>query len=75
MSGGVGFEFQFFVKDIGLSFPTNLLISDRLKIVLFEAEDEESKSMFSSKIVSFPFLEMARVVLVEVPCSVFPERF
>ena len=49
ISGGVGFEYQFFVKDMGLSFPTNLLISCNLKTHLSEAEDKESESDFSGK--------------------------
>ena len=49
ISGGVGFEYQFFVKDMGLSFPTNLLISCNLKTHLSEVEDKESESDFSGK--------------------------
>ena len=49
ISGGVSFEYQFFVKDMGLSFPTNLLISCNLKTHLSEAEDKESESDFSGK--------------------------
>ena len=49
ISGGVGFEYQFFVKDMGLSFPTNLLISCNLKTHLSEAEDKESEYDFSGK--------------------------
>ena len=49
ISGGVGFEYQFFVKDMGLSFPTNLLISCNLKTHLSEAEDKELEFDFSGK--------------------------
>ena len=49
ISGGVSFEYQFFVKDMGLSFPTNLLISCNLKTHLSEAEDKESEFDFSVK--------------------------
>ena len=57
MLGGVGFEYQFFCKRHRIGFPTNRLISCSLKIVLLKAEDEESESVFSSKTVSFSFLE------------------
>ena len=56
---------------MGLVFPINLLISGSSKIVLSEAEDEESEPVFSSKTVSFSFLDIAQAVLVEVLCSVF----
>ena len=74
----MGFEYQFFVKDMGLEFPTNLLISGKSSSKTFFAETEEtvSESVFSSETISF--LEIVRVagvlvvvqavgVLVEVP--------
>ena len=62
---------NFFVKDIGLDFLANLLISGSLKAILSEAEYGELESVFSSKTVSFSFLEIAQAVLVEVRSSVF----
>ena len=44
---------------MGLSFPTNLLISGNLKTDLSEAEDEEAESNSPEKIVSSFFLEIA----------------
>ena len=35
ISGGVGFEYQFFVKDIGFGFPTNLLIYIYIYIYIY----------------------------------------
>ena len=69
ISGGVGLEYQFFVKDMGLGFLTNLLISGRSssKIFLAEIEETVSQSVFSSETISFPFFEIVQVVLLEVP--------
>ena len=74
----MGFEYQFFVKDMSLEFPTNLLFSGKpsSKILLAKTEEIVSESVFSSKTISF--LEIVRVagvlvvvqavgVLVEVP--------
>ena len=54
---------------MGLEFPTNLFISGKSssKTFLTETEDNESESIFSSKTVSFSFLEIVQAVLVEVP--------
>ena len=59
----------FFVKDMGLEFPTNLLISSKSssKTILAKTEETISEFVFSSKIVSFSFLEIVQAVLVEVP--------
>ena len=61
----MGFEYQFFVKDIGLEFPTNLLISDKSssKIFLAETEDTVSEFVFSSKTISFSFHEIVQASL------------
>ena len=69
ISGGVGFEYQFFVKDMGLEFSTNLLISGKSssKIFLVEIEDTVSESVFSLETISFSFLEIVQAVLLEVP--------
>ena len=62
-------EYQFFVKDMGLEFPTNLLISSKSssKTFLIETGGYKSESVFSLEKVSFSFLEMVQVVLIEVP--------
>ena len=57
MSGGVGFGYQFFVKDMGLEFSTNLLISGTSSSkILFagteETEETVSESVFSSETIS-----------------------
>ena len=44
ISGGVGFEYQFFVKDIGFGFPINLLIWGKSFPKIFVAETEETVS-------------------------------
>ena len=69
ISGGVGFEYQFFVKDMRMDFPTNHLISGKSssKTFLVETEDNESESVFSSETISFSFLEIVRAALVEYP--------
>ena len=80
ISGGVGFEYQFFVKDMRLGFTTNLLTLGNSKIGLSklldfsksETKDQESMSKSLEEEISFPFLEIARAVLVEVLfCLVF----
>ena len=60
---------NFFVKDMGLGFPTNLLISSKSssKTFLIETGGYKSESVFSLEKVSFSFLEMVQVVLIEVP--------
>ena len=54
---------------MGLGFPTNLLISSKSSSKIFFAETEEtiSESIFSSKIISFPFFEIVQAALLEVP--------
>ena len=58
---------------MGLEFPTNLLIYGKSssKTFLTETEDNESEFVFSSKTVSFSFLEIVQAALVaalvEVP--------
>ena len=61
-------KYQFFVKDMGLEFPTNLLISSKSssKTLLIETKDNESESVLSSETISFSFLEIVRAALVEV---------
>ena len=63
ISGGVGFEYQFFVKDMGFGFPINLLISGKSlpKILVVETEETVSKSVCSSETISFPFFEIVQV--------------
>ena len=62
-------EYQFFVKDMGLEFPTNLLISSKSssKTLLVETKDNESESVLSSETISFSFLEIVQAALVEGP--------
>ena len=54
---------------MGLGFPKNLLISGKSssKIFLIETDETVSKSVFSSKTISFQFFEIVQAVLLEVP--------
>ena len=63
ISGGVGLEYQFFVKDMGLGFPTNLLISGKSSSKIFLAEIDETvlESVFSSETIYFSFLEILKL--------------
>ena len=65
----MGFEYKFFVKDMGLEFPTNLLISGKSlsKILFAKTEETISKSVFSSETIYFLEIVQAAEVLVEVP--------
>ena len=47
-----------------MEFPTNLLISSKSssKPFLAKTEDRVSESVYSSKIISFPFFEIVRAV-------------
>ena len=64
----MGFKYQFLVKDMGLEFPTNLLISGKSssKILFAETEETVSKSVFSSETISFLEIVLAAGVLVVV---------
>ena len=59
---------SFFVKYMGLGFPTNLLISGKSssKIFFVETEETVSKSIFSSETISFFEIVQAAGVLEEV---------
>ena len=67
-SGGVGFEYQFLVKDMGLEFPKNLLISGKSssKILFAETKETVSESVFSSETISFLEIVQATEVLIVV---------
>ena len=63
----MGFEYQFFVKDMGLEFPTNLFISGKSSSKIFLAETEDTVSESVSETISFSFLEIVQAALLEVP--------
>ena len=74
----MGFEYQFLIKDMGLEFPSNLLIFGKSssKILFVETEETVLESVFSSEAISFleivraagvPVVVRAVGVLVEVP--------
>jgi len=67
---------NFFVKEMGMDYPTNLLISGKSssKTFLIETKDYESKSVFYLETISFSFLEIVQATLVEVP-SVLTFKF
>ena len=60
----------FFVKDMGLEFPTSLLISSKSssKTILAKTEETILEFVFSSETISFSFFEIVQAagVLVEV---------
>ena len=64
----MGFEYQFLIKDMGLEFPSNLLIFGKSssKIRFAETKETVSESIFSLETNSFLEIVQAAGVLVVV---------